>query len=66
MPVSIVIVDDNEEFRLVVRDLLRSAADLVTVVGATRRANLVRRLVLAAVVTTHQMNECQLVMSATI
>jgi len=33
MPVSIVIVDDNEEFRLVVRDLLRSAADLVTVVG---------------------------------
>jgi CheY-like chemotaxis protein len=33
MPVSIVIVDDNEEFRLVVRDLLRSAADLGTVVG---------------------------------
>jgi DNA-binding NarL/FixJ family response regulator len=33
MPVTIVVVEDNEEFRLIVRDLLRSAADLVTVVG---------------------------------
>jgi CheY-like chemotaxis protein len=32
MPVTIVVVEDNEEFRLIVRDLLRSAADLVTVV----------------------------------
>jgi DNA-binding NarL/FixJ family response regulator len=33
MPVSIVVVEDNEEFRLIVLDLVRSAADLVTVVG---------------------------------
>ena len=38
----------------------------MTVVRATCRANLVRRLVLAAVITLHQMGKGQLIMSATV
>jgi hypothetical protein len=38
MPLTIVVIDDSEEYRLIVRGLLRSVHDVTTFVGTRRTA----------------------------